>query len=499
MEGAMPKPSVLIVGAGFGGIGMAIELKRAGFDDITVLEKGADVGGVWRENTYPGAGCDIPSPYYSFSFARNPAWPMRFSLRADIQEYLKRVAASYGIDRHIRFNTEVTSAVFDEPSGLWRVETGGGAVFHARVFVPAVGQLSRPAWPSIPGASEFRGRTFHSAQWDHSYDLAGKRVAVIGTGASAIQFVPRIQPVVSRLTLFQRSAPYVVPKPDQVYHRWQLALYRRMPAAQLTERAFWWGVCEFATIGLQGNTAITKLVDWLARAMRVRQIKDPVLRAKLTPDYPAGCKRVLFASDYYPALAQPNVRVETDRIVEIAPTGVRTAGGAVHEVDAIIYATGFTSTRFLGPMKVHGLAGHDLRETWGEGARAYLGMTVSGFPNMFLMYGPNTNLGCGSIIYMLERQARYIRQAVEYLDAADLSYVDVRAAVAARFDHEVQRRLARSVWSMCRSWYREAGGRISTNWPGLVSEYHRRTKTLDPADYQRVAPVAAASRARVGP
>jgi cation diffusion facilitator CzcD-associated flavoprotein CzcO len=476
-------PSVLIVGTGFGGLGMAIELKRAGLANIVILEKGDDIGGVWRENTYPGAGCDIPSPYYSFSYEPNPLWPMRFSLRADIHAYMKATADKYGITPHIRFNTEVTSAAFDEDRRRWRVETSTGAVYEAQVFIPAVGQLSRPSVPSISGRDSFAGHAFHSAQWDHDYDLAGKRVAVIGTGASAIQFVPHIQPAVEHLTVFQRSAPYIVPKPDQVYRRWQQNLYRRMPKSQLTERAFFWGLCEFATVGLKGNTAITKLVDWLALATRSKQIKDPVLRAKLTPDYPAGCKRVLFASNYYPALAQSNVHVETSPIAAITPGGVRTSDGAEHRVDVIIYATGFTTTEFLGPMKVHGLAGRDLREAWSAGARAYLGMAVPDFPNMFLMYGPNTNLGCGSIIYMLERQARYIRQAVQHV-AAGLSYVDVRRDVADRFDVEVQRRLSRSVWSRCGSWYRDVSGRISTNWPGLVSEYHRRTKTVDLADYQ---------------
>lgn len=481
------RPSVLIVGSGFGGIGMAIELKRAGFHDLVLLEKADDIGGVWRENTYPGAGCDIPSPYYSFSYEPNPLWPMRFSLRADIHEYLRRTADKYGVTPHIRFGTEVTSASFDEDRGLWRVETSTGATYEATVFVPAVGQLSRPALPDLPGRDSFAGKAFHSAQWDHEVSLAGRRVAVIGTGASAIQFVPRIQPQVAHLTLFQRTAPYIVPKPDQVYRRWQQTLYRRVPATQLAERAFFWGLCEFATVGLKENNAITKVVTGLSKALRNRQVTDPLLRAKLTPDYPAGCKRVLFASNYYPALAQPNVHVETGRIKEITPSGVSTTDGVHHPVDVIVYATGFTTTQFLGPMKVHGLAGRDLRETWSEGASAYLGMAVPGFPNMFLMYGPNTNLGCGSIIYMLERQARYIRQAVEQLAVSRASYVDVRDEVAGRFDREVQHRLGRSVWSMCSSWYREKSGRVSTNWPGLVSEYHRRTKVLDAADY-RVVP-----------
>jgi cation diffusion facilitator CzcD-associated flavoprotein CzcO len=480
---ATGQPSVLIVGTGFGGVAMAIELKRAGFDDIVLLEKADDIGGVWRENTYPGAGCDIPSPYYSFSYEPNPDWPMRFSLRDEIQEYLRRTANKYGVTGHIRFNTEVTAAAFDADRGLWRVETSTGKTYEADVFIPAVGQLSRPAWPDLPGRDSFAGPSFHSALWDHDCDLSDKRVAVIGTGASAIQFVPLIQPTVARLNLFQRTAPYVVPKPDTVYRPWQRALYRRMPRTQLAERGLFWALCEFATVGLKGNTTITKGVEWLSRALRNKQIKDPQLRAKLTPDYPPGCKRVLFASDYYPAVAAANVHLETGGIAEVTPGGVRTADGVEHPADVIIYATGFRTTDFLGPMKVHGLGGRDLREHWSDGAKAYLGISVPGFPNMFLMYGPNTNLGCGSIIYMLERQARYIRQAVRHI-ATGSSRLDVRDEVADRFDEEVQRRLTRSVWTTCRSWYRDANGRVTTNWPGLVSEYDRRTRTLDLSDYR---------------
>ncbi|HWM03870.1 MAG TPA: NAD(P)/FAD-dependent oxidoreductase [Actinophytocola sp.] len=474
-------PSVLIIGAGFGGVGMAVELRRAGFSDVTVLEKAAELGGVWRENTYPGAGCDIPSPYYSYSYAPNPTWPMRFSLRSDIKAYLARVAQTYGI--RPRYGVEVTGASWEADRGRWRVETGTGEVLAADVLVPAVGQLSRPHLPAIPGMGSFAGESFHSARWDHSVDLAGKRVAVIGTGASAIQFVPAIQPEVAHLTVFQRTAPYLVPKPDTRYPDWR----RRFPFTQQAERAFFWTVCELATLGIIGNKAITKLVERLALWHLRRQVPDPALRAKLTPDYQIGCKRVLFSDEFYPALSRSNVDVATAAITEITPTGVRTADGTAHEVDVIVYGTGFTATNFLAPIKVHGLAGRSLDDAWTGGARAYLGMTVPGFPNMFLMYGPNTNLGAGSIVYMLERQARYIRQAVAHI-AAHGSGLDVRRQVADRFDEEVQRRLGGTVWTTCRSWYREGTGRVTTNWPGLVTEYHRRTKTLALTDFRTVVP-----------
>lgn len=468
-------PSVLIVGAGFGGIGMAVELRRAGFTDVTVVEKADELGGVWRENTYPGAGCDIPSPYYSFSYAPNPTWPMRYSLQPEIKAYLRHVANRFDI--RPRYGVEVAEAEFD--AGRWRVTTTAGEVLTADVLVPAVGQLSRPSMPDIPGLDSFAGRSFHSADWDHSVDLTGKHVAVIGTGASAIQFVPPVQPVAASLTVFQRTAPWVVPKPDATYRSWQRRLFP-------VERGIFWTVGELAAFGLQGNRPVTKAVEWLARRHLRRQVTDAGLRARLTPDYRIGCKRVLFSNDYLPALQQPNVRLETGTIAGITETGVRMADDTVHEADVIIFGTGFRATEFLAPIEVRGLDGRALADAWTGGARAYLGMTVPGFPNMFLMYGPNTNLGSGSILYMLERQARYIVQAVRRI-AAEESCLDVRPEVAARFDAEVQRRLAGSSWSLCRSWYREATGRVSTNWPGLVSEYHRRTKTLDPADFRLVA------------
>jgi cation diffusion facilitator CzcD-associated flavoprotein CzcO len=480
------RPSVLIAGTGFGGIGLALELKRAGFHDFTLLEKATEVGGVWRENTYPGAGCDIPSPYYSFSFEPNPGWPARYSLQPEIHAYIKRVVAKYDLEPHIRFDSEVKSAIFDEQRGLWRIETANGDVHEATVFVPALGQLSRPTWPEIPGRETFTGHTFHSALWDHDHDLRGQRVAVIGTGASAIQFVPHVQPQAAELTLFQRSAPFIVPKPDRQYAPWHHRLFRALPAAQSLERLVFWATGEVTTNGLHGNKPIANSIEWIAKTHLARQVSDPALRAKLTPDYQIGCKRVLFANNYYPAVAQPNVKVETERIAEITPHGVRTADDVEHEVDTIIYGTGFAATEFLGGLDVQGLEGRALSDYWSKGAHAYLGLAVPGFPNLFCMYGPNTNLGAGSIIYMIERQARYIRQAVEHLSKPDVSYMDVDPEVEAQYDEEIQRRLAKSVWTTCSSWYRQDDGRVPTNWPGLVSEYDRRTRKLELAEFRSV-------------
>jgi cation diffusion facilitator CzcD-associated flavoprotein CzcO len=484
------RPSVLIVGTGFGGLGIAIELKRAGFENFTLLEQADEIGGVWRENTYPGAGCDIPSPLYSFSFEPNPHWPKRFSLQPEIHAYLKGVVAKYGLEPHIRFRTEITGAEFDEDRGLWRVTAATGETFESDVFVPAVGQLSRPVWPDIPGRERFAGHSFHSALWDHDHDLTGKRVAVIGTGASAIQFVPEIQPKAGRLTVFQRSAPYVMSKHDTRYKRWQHRLFERLPATQLLGRLRIWLLAEYATYAMTAHPLLAKGFELRTEQLRRRYIKDPGLRAKLKPDYQLGCKRILFSNDYLPALAKPNVQVETGRITEITANGVRTADGVEHPADVIIYGTGFAATEFLVKLDVRGLGGRKLADSWSAGARAYLGMTVPDFPNMFCIYGPNTNLGAGSIVYMIERQARYVRQAVEHIARPDMSYMDVWPDVEERYDKEVQQRLAKSVWTTCASWYRQADGRVSTNWPGLVSEYARRTRNLDLTEYRTVAATA---------
>ncbi len=478
---------MLIVGTGFGGIGTAIELKRAGFTGFTILESAAGPGGVWRDNTYPGAACDIPSPLYSFSFAPNPRWPKRFSHQPDILAYLRRVIAEYGLEPHIRYRTEVTGAAFDAEDGVWRVETRSGETYEADVFVPAVGQLSRPALPDIAGRESFAGDAFHSARWDHGVDLTGKRVAVIGTGASAVQFVPELRKHAAHVTVFQRTPPYVLAKSDPSYRRWQHWLFEHLPATQLLGRLRIFLLAEYATYAMTRHPVLAKMFELRTAQLRRRHIKDPVLRAKLKPAYPLGCKRILFTNEYLPALAQPDVDVETRRIREITAKSVRVEDGTEIEADVLVYATGFTATDFLGQIAVRGLAGRSLRDEWAGGARAYLGMTVPGFPNMFCVYGPNTNLGAGSIIYMIERQARYIRQAVARLARPGVSSLDVRPEVEERYDREVQRRLGHSVWSACRSWYRQADGRVTTNWPGLVTEYDRRTRRFDVTDYRVVA------------
>jgi cation diffusion facilitator CzcD-associated flavoprotein CzcO len=478
----MTSPRIVIIGAGFGGLGTAIELVRHGFTDVTILEKADEIGGVWRDNTYPNAACDVPSSLYSWSFATNPGWERRYSGQAEILRYIDRVVTDHGIRDLVRTGVEVTGAAYDEDTTTWRVETGTGETLTADFLVAAVGQLSRPVIPDLPGRESFAGPAFHSAQWDHGVDLAGKRVAVIGTGASAIQFVPGIQPVAGHLTVFQRSAPYVVPKPDIAYSRTRRRLYARAPRTQAFGRNLTWVLSEQLNKSLTGTAPMKKVMEAGWHLMLRTQVRDAALRAKLKPDYPIGCKRLLFSNDWYPTLVQPNVEVVTHGVVEVLPHGVRSSDGTAHEVDVIIYGTGFTATEFLAPMKIQGPDGSSLDDAWADGARAYFGICVPGFPNLGLVYGPNTNLGGSSIINMMESQSGFIRQLVEQVREG--GSIAVRPEVEERFDDDVQRRLAGSVWGGCANWYRDDGGRVTTNWPGTVAEYKQRTARVDPVDFE---------------
>lgn len=477
------QPSITIIGAGFGGLGTAIELKRAGYTNVTVLEKAEGVGGVWRENTYPNAACDVPSSLYSWSFAPNPAWPHRYSRQDEILAYIERTAAEQGVLDQVRTGVEVTAAVYDATTSSWRLTTAGGETIDTDFLVTAVGQLSRPSIPELPGRDTFSGPAFHSAEWDHTVDLAGKRIAVLGTGASAIQFVPGIQPEAGHVTVFQRSAPYVAPKPDREYTSVHTKVFSRFPRTQAFGRELTWVVTEQFNKALIKGTPLKKMVELGWRAQLRAQVRDPELRAKLVPDYPFGCKRVLFSNDWYPALAQPNVDLVTEPVIEVLPEGVRSADGRVHQADVIIYGTGFAATEFLAPIQVTGLDGADLHARWKEGAHAYLGMCVPDFPNLFVVYGPNTNLGGSSIINMLEAASGAITKLLRHTESQGARSVVVRPEVERRYDEEIQDRLRDSVWASCHNWYHQDGGRISTNWPGLVVEYQRRCRELDVADF----------------
>jgi cation diffusion facilitator CzcD-associated flavoprotein CzcO len=490
--------SALVVGAGFGGLAAAVALREAGVRDLLVVEKADRVGGVWRDNTYPGAACDVPSSLYSWSFAPNPAWPRRYAQQPDILRYIERTAADLDLLSQVRLGTEVVSARWDDGTGRWHVvgrdRDGAEETWVVDVLVPAVGQLSRPLLPHIPGQETFQGPSFHSARWDHGVDLRGKRVAVLGTGASAIQFVPEVRKTAARVIVFQRSAPHVVPKPDRAYTATHRRAFRHLPVTQSLGRELTRSLSERFNRALTEQTGFIRVVDAAFRLHLRRQVRDPALRRKLVPDYPIGCKRVLFSNDWYPALVQPDVEVVTAPIQEITPGGVRTRVDGVdvdHDVDVVIHGTGFAATEFLHPMTLRGRGGVDLHEHWAEGGRAHLGMTVPSFPNMFIVYGPHTNLGGSSVISMIECQTAYLAQAVSLLVKRELAVVEVREEVARGFDREMQHRLAHTVWSSgCTSWYQTANGRVTTNWPGTVQEYRERTQTFQVADHASAVPAS---------
>jgi cation diffusion facilitator CzcD-associated flavoprotein CzcO/acetyl esterase/lipase len=482
-QNGRPGPSVAIIGAGFGGIGLAIKLRKLGIDSLTIFEKGERVGGVWRDNTYPGAACDVPSQLYSFSFEPNPGWSRRYSPQPEILDYLERSVEKYGLGPSLRLGTEVTRAAFDERSGRWRIETAGGETVEADVLVSACGQLSRPAANRIPGSEGFKGPIFHTARWDHEIDLDGKRVAVIGTGASTIQVVPAIAERVGQLDVYQRSAPYVIPKKDRPYRSWEKRLFRWFPLARRLPRFTQWLFFEVFISAFNQFRSVGKLGIRMFERNLDEQVSDPELRQALTPDHVLGCKRVLISPDYYSTLERPNVELVAQGVRELTDGGVVAEDGSERPADVIVLSTGFESTRFLAPMEIRGRGGQDLNEAWREGANAYLGMTVAGFPNLFVMYGPNTNLGSGSIIFQLESQMAYIADAVEMLRRTG-GWLSVRPEVQRAFDTEMQSRLSTSVWQTgCNNWYVDEHGRNTNNWPGFTLEYRRRTRRLDPADY----------------
>ncbi len=480
------RPRVLVVGAGFGGLGVAAELLRSGAADVEVLERADDVGGVWRENTYPGAACDVPSALYSWSWASRGPWGRRYAPQPEILEYIRRTAAEHGLLDVVRTKTAVTAARFDESTRTWRVTTGTGEELEANVLVSAVGQLSEPAVPAVPGRETFAGPAFHSAQWRHDVDLRGKRVVVVGTGASAIQFVPRVAEQAAHVTVVQRSAPYVVPKPDHAHGRLYAGVVRAFPRLRDLERSAIFHLTERLNAALGQRGVLTTALRGVWRLHLRRQVHDPDLRARLVPDYPLGCKRLLFSNDWYPALDRPTVDVVTERVERIEPDGVRTADGVLHEADVLLWGTGFAATDFLATLDVRGLGGERLHDRWAGGASAHLGLTVPGFPQLFCLYGPHTNLGGSSILGMLEPQARYVARFVERLAADPGRCLDVRPDVAAAFDDEMRTRLDGSVWTGCPSWYRDAGGNLSTNWPGRVEEYARRLRDVRWSDYEEV-------------
>jgi cation diffusion facilitator CzcD-associated flavoprotein CzcO/acetyl esterase/lipase len=486
-------PTVAIIGAGFGGIGLGIRLKKLGIDSFTILEKGDRIGGVWRDNTYPGATCDVPSHLYSFSFEPNPDWTRRYSPQEEILGYLERCVARYGLQPHLRFGTEVAHADFDEERGKWRVATSAGEEIEVDVLVSACGQLSRPALTRIAGSDRFEGAIFHSARWDHDVDLSGKRVAVVGTGASTIQIVPAIAGEAERLDVYQRSPHYVLPKKDRPYREWERLVCRWFPPLRWLQRFQQWLVFEVFVSAFNQFKPLGKLGIRMFERNLEEQVSDPELRRALTPDDVIGCKRVLISGDYYSTLERPDVELVTQGVQELTPRGVVAEGGSERPADVVVLSTGFETQEFLAPMELRGLGGLDLNEAWRQGANAYLGMTVAGFPNLFIMYGPNTNLGSGSIIYQLESQMNYIVDAIRAL-SHNGGWLSVRPEVQQEFDREMQDRLSTSVWQTgCNNWYVDENGRNTNNWPGFTLEYRRRTRRLELADYEVNGTVASIS------
>ncbi|WP_409062699.1 flavin-containing monooxygenase [Streptomyces sp. SYP-A7185] len=477
---------VAVVGSGFGGLGAAVRLRREGITDFVVLERASAVGGTWRDNSYPGCACDVPSHLYSFSFAPNPDWPRTFSGQEKIQEYLEQLADTFRLRPHIRLDTEVKQMRWDAEQLWWEVETSNGTL-TADVVVSATGPLSDPKLPDIPGLDTFDGKVFHSARWDHDYDLRGKRVAMIGTGASAIQIVPAIQREVGKLTLFQRTPPWVMPRMDRAISRAERWLHRRLPFTTQARRGILWGIRELQVQAFTKRPNELGLVEQLAKGNIARAVKDRDLRAKLTPSYRIGCKRILLSNTYYPALAQPNVDVVASGLSEVRGNTVVAADGTETEVDAIIFGTGFHVTDMPIAHRVVGPDGVTMMETWKDGMKSLRGATAAGFPNFMTVIGPNTGLGNSSMILMIESQLNYLADYMRQLDV-----LGGRAALAVRtnavnaWNDKVQERMKRTVWNTggCNSWYLDENGVNTTIWPGTTSEFRAATRHVDLAEYE---------------
>jgi cation diffusion facilitator CzcD-associated flavoprotein CzcO len=503
---APPKPRIVIVGSGFSGLCMGIRLKQAGIDTFTILEKAGALGGTWRDNDYPGAACDVQSHLYSFSFELNPRWSRMFAEQGEIRSYLEYCAEKYALVPHLRFNREVERTVFDEASSTWTVTLAGGEQMIADLLIIATGGLSRPAYPDIVGIQRFAGKIFHSARWDHSYDFAGKRVGVIGTGASSIQFVPQIAPRVQELAVFQRTPPWILPKPDRRISGREQRLYRLFPFLQWLYRVLLYWLLETRVLGFVVSPKLMLLVQKAALEFLTTSVPDPVLQKKLLPAYTFGCKRVLISNDYYPALLRSNVEVVDAGISEITENQVITRDGRGFELDALILGTGFRASEDAAPFEVRGKGGVDLNEHWKDGARAYLGTTVAGFPNFFMISGPNTGLGHSSLVLMIESQVAHIMSAIRAFRKLRACTIEVRREVEAIYNRHLQTRLERSVWaSGCSSWYRTRTGRNTTLWPHFTFVFRlltRRAKVDDfcftPASSAAPQLLPPATRPRVG-
>ncbi|MEW6130628.1 MAG: NAD(P)/FAD-dependent oxidoreductase [Acidobacteriota bacterium] len=477
-----PKPTVAVIGAGLGGLCAGIKLKEAGFNELVILEKGDKVGGTWRDNTYPGCACDTPVALYQFSFAPSLKWSHLFPRHHEVQQYTEDLADNFGLRSHLHLADETISAIWDDERAAWTLTTRQGKTYEAQVIIPALGQLNRPMLPAIEGRESFAGVSFHSARWNHRIDLTGKRVAVIGSAASAIQIIPEVAKIAGHLSVFQRTPNWILPRRDRPISDEEKLLIMTAPHVAVHNREdiylwadyLFWQAFSWTEVG---RAAFTRMaLDHLHE-----QISDPALRQKLTPDYPIGCKRVLFADDIYPAFMRPNVSLETNAIVRITANGIETGDGAHHEVDVIVYATGFETTGWQWSLDVTGKNGAHLREAWAEIPEAYLGITTCGFPNMFMLYGPNTNLGHNAITFMIEQQAEYIVKALAAMQERNLVAIEVTKAAQDAFNRELQAALATTVWADpgAGSWYKTADGKITQNWSSHTRDYAKATAEIN--------------------
>jgi cation diffusion facilitator CzcD-associated flavoprotein CzcO len=480
---------VVIIGTGFSGIGMAIKLQQAGIDSFKLIERSDEVGGTWRDNTYPGCECDVQSHLYSFSFEPKTDWSKKYSTWLEIRDYIVAVTDKHNLRKKIQFNTSLEGADFDESSGTWQVKLSDGTKPRARFVITAVGPLSNPAIPEINGKETFQGSIFHSAYWDHSADLKGKKIAVIGTGASSIQFVPHVAKDAATVELFQRSAPWVLPKPDRKIFGFEKALYKYVPGWRLAHRASLYWANEFSLIGfLDENSWIRSIAQWGATKHLHYHIKDDVLRKKLTPNFRFGCKRALLSNEYYPALARDNVDVIDTGIERITETGIIDKSGISHDVDVIIWGTGFKVDEPLMGINIRGIDGQDLNAVWKDSEfESYYGTTVAGFPNAFILTGPNTGIGHTSLVVMIEAQYNYIMDAIKKVQQQDIKYINVKKSVQTQFCQALQEKMVGTVWnSGCNSWYLSDSGKNFSIWPDYSFNFIRQTKTLNLVDYDVV-------------
>lgn len=480
------KTDIAIIGTGFAGIGMGIRLKQAGIDDFIIFERGDEVGGTWRDNFYPGAACDVQSHLYSFSFAPNPDWSRQFAPQEEILAYLKGCADRFGLRAHMRFKQTLVEGRYNEDTGVWHARTERGDTVEARAVVTGCGAFNKPVLPNVKGLQDFQGELLHTARWNKSAELRGKRIGVIGTGASAVQVVPAIAPAAQKLTLFQRTPPWIMPKPNPEYSPEQKRRFRTLPVTQLAERARIYAQNELFATGFVVSPKLMKNGERFALSYLKAKVKDPVLREKLTPKYTVGCKRVLLSSDYLTTLTRDNVEVVTDGIAEVRANSIVTHDGREHPVDAIVCATGFQVSENAAPFPIYGRGGLELNEAWREhGPEAYKGTTVNGFPNAFIVMGPNTGLGHSSMVLMIEAQIGYVLQAIQLMRSNNLKSVEVRADAQAKYNTWLQKRMSKTVWQTggCKSYYSTASGKNTTLFPGFTFEFMAKVRTFDRDSY----------------